>query len=55
MGFGGHPGILITVLPGKIASSDLAPVGLPPEAGTPPHAEQEPIAIIAAARLQRLL
>ena len=51
-GFGGQPGILITGVPfGKTSDKLLAPVGLPPLEGTPPHAAQEPIAIIAAAPL----
>ena len=51
-GFGGQPGILITGVPfGNTSDRLLAPVGLPPLEGTPPHAAQEPIAIIAAAPL----
>ncbi|MOA55970.1 hypothetical protein D3C78_1798650 [compost metagenome] len=50
-GLGGQPGILMMgalMLP-RASSRLTAPVGLLPLAGTPPQAEQEPMAMTAAA------
>lgn len=41
--------LIIGVTFGKTSERLTAPVGLPPQDGTPPQDEQEPIAIMAAA------
>ena len=44
--------MLITGVPfGNTSDKLLAPVGLPPLEGTPPHAAQDPMAMMAAAPL----
>src|SRR6476469_1343021 len=47
-GFGGQPGMFTTGLEWMIESTPTASVGFGPLEGTPPHEEQEPMAMTAA-------
>src|SRR5579872_6441248 len=49
-GFGGQPGMLITGLSLMMVTTPTAPVGLGPLDCRPPHEEQEPMEMTAAAR-----